>query len=141
MVPTARMSPVSNESRPAQAEKRTYSVRPAHAVRDESLILRVWREGGLAERSDDTRLEARYAWFHRDNPQGAARLNLLWSDRDPEPVGFLAIGARRFVVDGQVLPAGVLVDFVVVPRHRFVLPALTLQRDARQQALEAIPLI
>jgi hypothetical protein len=45
------------------------------------------------------------------------------------------------VVNGQVLGAGVLVDFVVTPRHRFVGPALTLQRDARQQALETVPLI
>ena len=141
MVSTVRTSIASNEGRPAPADKRTYSVRVADAVRDEALIMGVWREGGLAERPGDAGPEARYAWFHRNNPQGESRLSLLWQDGGSAPVGFLAIGARGFVVDGQTVRAGVLVDFVVVPRHRFVLPALTLQRDARQQAIEAIPLI
>jgi hypothetical protein len=135
------MNSVSVPGQPVFADKPTYAVRPAEVLRDEPVIIGLWRAGGLGEHQDDSWIKARYRWFYRINPQGDARLNLLWSDRESEPVGFLAIGARRFMVNGQDVAAGVLVDFVVAPRHRFVLPALTLQRDARQQAIETVPLI
>jgi hypothetical protein len=135
------MSSVSVPGQPLSTEKPSYSVRPGEAARDEPVIIGLWRAGGLAEPQDDGRARARYDWFYRSNPQGQARLTMLWSDREDAPVGSLAIGARSFIVNGRTLAAGVLVDFVVAPRHRSVLPALTLQREARQQAIESVPVI
>ena len=135
------MNPVSLASPPVSADKHNYFVRPAEVVADQPAIIELWREGGLGGPPGDDSVTARYTWFYRDNPQGYARLSFLWSDRETAPVGFLAMGARTFLVNEKTLAAGVLVDFVVAPNHRFVLPALTLQRDARKQALETLPLI
>ncbi|HEU4654385.1 MAG TPA: hypothetical protein VFS47_10380 [Steroidobacteraceae bacterium] len=103
---------------------------------DPEQVCALWRDGGLAGAGDLARDRARYEWFYQRNPQGLADLNLLTVDAQPEPVGFLGIGARRFILNEREVEAGVLVDFVVKPSHRSVLPALTLQRRARERALK-----
>ena len=81
------MNPVSLASPPVSADKQNYSVRPAELLADEPTIIGLWRKGGLGDPQGDDSAKARYAWFYRNNPQGDARLNLLWSDRESAPVG------------------------------------------------------
>jgi hypothetical protein len=131
----------SSSAAPTSAAAPTYRVGRAEVDRDEAVITSLWRAGGLGgERSPDFDA-SRYDWFYRRNPQGQASLNLLHSNSEVEPVGFLGVGARSLCLDGTVTPAGVLVDFVVTPKHRSAFPALTLQRQARAAGLLEKPVI
>jgi hypothetical protein len=125
---------------PARTEV-TYRVATARVGHEDAAIRRLWKDGGLGADRSDEHDQARYDWFYRCNPQGQASLNLLYSNTDAEPVGFLGLGARSFYVDDREVPAGVLVDFVVTPKHRSAFPALTLQRQARAAGLSEKPLI
>lgn len=121
--------------------KHSYTVKVGDPRADEAMVTSLWREGGLGSSEDLLHAAARYRWFYLRNPQGLARLNLLDCDAETDPVGSLAVGARRFSVNGEAVSSGVLVDFVVVPKHRSAFPALTLQRRSREQALAVMPLI
>jgi hypothetical protein len=129
----------SASAAPVSTAAATYRVAVADADRDQAAITGLWAAGGLGgERTPDYDAR-RYDWFYRRNPQAQASLNLLYSN--DEPVGFLGLGARSFYVDGSEAVAGVLVDFVVIPKHRSVFPALTLQRQARAIGLGQKPVI
>jgi hypothetical protein len=103
-------------------------------------VCEVWREGGLGHTLSPEITRQRYDWFYIQNPQGTACLNLLHGN-DGSLVGSLGVGARQVFVDGVARRGGVLVDFVVSPRHRSVFPALTLQRKGREHALRSMELI
>jgi len=135
------MSQVPSAQRTNVAARQSYTVKVGNLHTDEATIVRLWHDGGLGPSHDAGHAAARYRWFYQRNPQGLARVHLLCSDVEAEPVGSLALGARHLMVDGQRVAGGVLVDFVVVPKHRSALPALTLQRQSREQALHFMSLI
>lgn len=134
LVPSAQRTDVGARQSP-------YSVKAGDLHSDQAAITGLWRDGGLGPSQDAGHAAARYRWFYQSNPQGLARVYLLWSEVEAAPVGSLALGARHLLVGGQCVDGGVLVDFVVVPKHRSALPALTLQRRSREQALPFMPLI
>ena len=103
--------------------------------------LAVWAEGGIASARGVEADRARYSWFYRQNPQGAACVNSLVHGEQKKPMGFLGIGARRLLLDGEPVPAGVLVDFVISPKHRSAFAALLLQRKGREQAFAFMRII
>ena len=117
-----------------------YEVSPADPAAAREDVFAVWREGGLEQTKTAELTERRYDWFYLQNPQGKACLSLLRAS-DESLVGSLGVGARQLFIDGVAHAAGVLVDFVVSPRHRSVFPALTLQRKGREQALQRIELL
>jgi hypothetical protein len=131
----------SASAAPASVVAATYRVGRAELDRDEAAITSLWRAGGLGGERSPAFDARRYDWFYRRNPQGQASLNLLHSNSDAEPVGFLGLGARSLCLDGIDVAAGVLVDFVVSPKHRSAFPALTLQRQARTAGLLERPVI
>lgn len=117
-----------------------YDVRPTEPDGAHEQVYEVWREGGLGQTLTPESTRQRYDWFYIQNPQGTACLNLLYGN-DGSLVGSLGVGARQVFIDGAAHRGGVLVDFVVSPRHRSVLPALTLQRKGREAALGTMDLL
>lgn len=134
MTLSARLSSPDAGTRPS------YEVKPAdpHAARDQ--VLGVWREGGLGGSQAPEISQQRYDWFYLRNPQGTARLSLLFTGGTCL-VGSLGIGCRGFHIGGAGVLAGTLVDFVVSARHRSAFPALTLQRQGREHALRSMDLL
>jgi hypothetical protein len=117
----------------------TYAVRwiePAQ-IRDEHLD--VWRRNLLLN-VDPAR---RFDWLYRDNPAGPGRLALLTADSDDATtvVGTAGYGRRNFHVAGRDVDGAVLADMAVDRIHRTALPALTLARSVRSQALDRYALV
>ncbi len=123
------------------ASAATYRVARGDVARDETAITGLWAAGGLGGDRTPDHDALRYHWFYHRNPQGHATLNLLYANAESEPIGCLGLGARSFFLNGSELAAGVLVDFVVTPKHRSAFPALTLQRQARSTGLAEKPVI
>jgi hypothetical protein len=118
----------------------SYEVKPADPYVDRGQVLDVWHEGGLGASQEPAISQQRYDWLYLLNPQGRARLSLLFTG-EGSLAGSLGIGCRDFIIRGQRVLAGVLVDFVVSPRHRSAFPALTLQRKGREYALQSMDLL
>lgn len=130
------------DSNPANAGgAQPYEHRCASADVASAAALEVWAEGGIASARGLEADRARYDWFYRKNPQGAACVNLLVHGEQQAPMGFLGIGARRLLLGGEPVAAGVLVDFVISPKHRSAFPALLLQRKGREQAFAFMRII
>jgi len=118
----------------------SYEVKPADPYEAREQALAAWREGGLGGDQEPEISRQRYDWFYLRNPQGMARLNLLFNG-EASLAGSLGIGCRDFYIGGERALAGALVDFVVSPRHRSAFPALTLQRKGREHALRSMDLL
>jgi hypothetical protein len=103
-----------------------YRVEPGELPRDRETVLALWRSG-LAHQGMP---EAKFAWFYERNPEGPPDILLLRAGS--EAVGVAAVGARRMRCGSRSFLAGALVDFVVVPDHRGLFPALLLQRRMRE---------
>lgn len=117
----------------------SYKVHSADPSGDRDLVLETWANAGFSEGAEkDSR---RYDWFHLRNPQGKSTPYFLNADQDPDPAGVIGIARRRFYVNGREITAGVLVDFVVRPEYRTLLPALTLQRGSRTDAMTTLPVV
>lgn len=80
-------------------------------------------------------IRTRCEWFYLANPAGAARILRLQSTAG-EPVGMLALVPRTFWFAGRPATMGLLCDFIVHRDHRTVMPALKLQRAARELATQ-----
>lgn len=117
-----------------------YACAPGAARTDRDKATAIWRATGFGAQ-DESQQNARYDWIYLLNPQGEGEVNFLNVLGQSGPVGFLGVGARAWTVGGQPVKAGVLVDFVVHPRHRTVAPALLLQRKGRERALESMELL
>lgn len=92
-------------------------------------MLFVWR-GNLG---NEDRHAAKYSWFYEQCPFGPPLLALLTGEGGAA-IGVAAAGVRPMLHMGRDLRAGVLVDMAVVPAHRTLLPALTLQKFVLQSA-------
>lgn len=75
--------------------------------------------------------DARAAWLYAKTPEGPATI-LAMRVRDGSWIGMVAIVPRRIYMDGHSFIGAFLCDFYVHPRHRKILPALELQRYAKQ---------
>lgn len=113
-----------------------YSVERAEFPRHKDRALSLWR-GNLG---DATRNEGKFEWFYEHSPTGeplALLLNFADAAGALQPVGIAAVGLRSFLLGGQPVEAGVLVDLAVSPQHRTLFPALVLQKAMRQAGLAA----
>lgn len=88
--------------------------------------------GSVASPSDAARAE----WLYSRNPGGTAEI-LGLRESDGAWVGMVAIVPRRLWIDGTEHSAAYLCDFYVHPQHRTLLPALMLQRAAKQRLEES----
>lgn len=100
-----------------------YTVHEADVERDRELILGLWR-GNLG---DEARMARKYDWFYRECPYGAPLTLLLRHEESGAWVGVASAGPRRMMLGGHLVQAGVLVDLAVLPAHRSLFPALSLQ--------------
>ena len=103
--------------------KPAYTVHVADVERDRELILGLWR-GNLG---DESRMARKYDWFYRDCPYGAPLTLLLRHEDSGAWVGVATAGPRQMMLSGKLVQAGVLVDLAVLPAHRSLFPALSLQ--------------
>lgn len=117
----------------------SYQALDGDPVVDRDAVLALWRHCGLAPIAKEA--AARYDWFYLQNPAGKAQVNLLTAANSKEHIGFLGVGARNFCIAGESQSAGVLVDFVVDPKHRIAMPALMLQRYGQQRALQSMAVL
>jgi len=114
-----------------------YTTEPAILNEHGKSILALWRQG-LAH---TTRLEAKFDWYYRHNPEGAPLMSFLLRREDGERVGIASAAPRRMHYRMQTLRAGSMIDFVVAPAHRTLFPALYLQKTLCRQALEVNSLL
>lgn len=110
----------------------TYTVVAANIDLDSDKILALWDHGlthsGLPE--------AKFDWYYRKNPAGTPTVFFLCHGDEQEPVGVASVGTREIWVSGRPISSGELVDFVALPEHRTLFPALFLQKEIRRLTFE-----
>ena len=99
-----------------------YAVVPAHLEKDRQVILDLWRRN-LA---DTSHLEEKYDWHFLSNPSGKGQIWILKADG--QPIGTTSLGMRLLKFGETITMAGVACDLAVNKEHRFLQPALMLQR-------------
>ena len=114
-----------------------YDVVEATARRDRDDILALW-EGTLGH---GARLGRKYDWFYLDCPGDAPLVMTLLHRPAGERVGVVAAGERRMLWRGTPVRAALMVDLAVAPHHRWLGPALILQRRMKQVATERYDLL
>jgi hypothetical protein len=100
-----------------------YKTVAASLESDRDLILEIWRRN----HSDVYRLEEKFDWHFRHNPGGSGQCWIL--EADGRAVGTTSLGLRRIQLGGEVVSAGIACDLAVDEAHRFLQPALTLQKE------------
>jgi hypothetical protein len=100
-----------------------YRVVAADIETDRDLILEIWRRN----LNDVYRLEEKFDWHFRNNPRGNGHCWIL--EADGRPVGTTSLGLRAIKLGSEVVVAGIACDLAVEKEHRFLLPALTLQKQ------------
>jgi hypothetical protein len=99
-----------------------YTVAPANLQRDRQVIIDLWRRN-LA---DTDHLEEKYDWHFLNNPFGPGQIWIL--EADGQPIGTTSLGMRSLKIGETVTKVGVACDLAVNKDHRFLQPALMLQR-------------
>jgi hypothetical protein len=111
----------------------------ADLEKDRQVILDLWRQN-LA---DISHLEEKYDWHFLNNPFGPGQIWILEADR--QPIGTTSLGMRPLKLRETVTTSGVACDLAVNKEHRFLQPALMLQRalissaHARIRILYGVP--
>lgn len=101
-----------------------YTLHDADPRQYREIVLSIWRVTLQHELGGH---EAKYQWFYLSGPDGPPLLQLMRHEPSGEWVGACAAGRRRMLSRGQAIRGGVIVDFAVLPEHRSLGPALTLQ--------------
>jgi hypothetical protein len=101
----------------------TYTVSPVDPRQERQSIFEVWRRN----LSSTDKLDEKFDWHFLRNPYGPARCWLLRTDTGAA-VGTAALGPRPLKIGTSVVTAGVACDLAVDKEHRFLQPALLLQR-------------
>jgi len=99
-----------------------YAVVSANLEKDRGVIIDLWRRN-LA---DTSHLEEKYDWHFLNNPFGSGQIWILKADG--QPIGTTSLGMRLLKFGETVTTAGVACDLAVNKDHRFLRPALLLQR-------------
>ena len=99
-----------------------YTVVPADLDKDRQVIMDLWRRN-LA---DINHLEEKYDWHFLNSPFGPGQIWILKADG--QPIGTTSLGMRPLKIGEIVTIAGVACDLAVNKEHRFLQPALLLQR-------------
>jgi hypothetical protein len=116
-----------------------YGVVFADLEKDRPVILDLWHRN-LA---DVSHLEEKYDWHFLHNPFGPGQIWIL--EADGQPIGTTSLGMRPVKLRETVATSGVACDLAVNKEHRFLQPALMLQRTlmtsvhARVRILYGVP--
>jgi hypothetical protein len=102
-------------------------------VRDRNAVVLAYESAWAGDGEPPVEIGARYHWLYAGNPAGHAELLGLRTSSG-QSVGMLAVVPRRFWVDDTPFTLGLLCDFIVHRGHRTLMPALLLQRAAREVA-------
>ena len=112
-----------------------YAVVSADLQKDRQLIIDLWRRN-LA---DISHLEEKYDWHFLNNPFGLGQIWIL--EADGRPIGTTSLGTRPLKLRQTVAMAGVACDLAVNREHRFLHPALLLQRALISSAHSGIRIL
>ena len=99
-----------------------YTVVPANLEKDRQVILDLWRRN----LTDLEHLEERYDWQILNSPFGPGQIWIL--EADGQPIGTTSLSMRRLKLRETLTTAGAAGDLAVNKEHRFLQPALMLQR-------------
>jgi hypothetical protein len=109
-----------------------YTVESIDAA-DRSAVILAYESAWASDTNPSVELGARCDWLYAGNPAGQAQLLRLRSSTN-ESVGMVAVVPRRFWLGDSSFTLGLLCDFIVHRSHRTLMPALLLQRTAREVA-------
>ena len=112
-----------------------YVVVSADLEKDRQVIIDLWRRN-LA---DVNHLDEKYDWHFLNNPFGPGQIWILKADG--QPIGTTSLGMRPLKLKGTVAIAGVACDLAVNKDHRFLQPALMLQRALISSAHAGIQIV
>jgi len=89
--------------------------------------------------ADISRLEEKYDWHFLNNPHGPGQIWIL--EAGGQPIGTTSLGMRPLKIRDTVTTAGVACDLAVNREHRFLHPALMLQRALLSSAHPGIRIL
>jgi hypothetical protein len=112
-----------------------YRVVSADLQKDRPVIIDLWRRN-LA---DISHLEEKYDWHFLNNPFGPGQIWIL--EGNGCPIGTTSLGLRALKFKDTVTMAGVACDLAVNREHRFLQPALMLQRALLSSANAGIRIL
>jgi hypothetical protein len=112
-----------------------YAVVSARLERDRQVIIDLWRRN-LA---DINHLEEKYDWHFLNNPFGRGQIWILKADG--QPIGTTSLGMRLLKLGNGITTAGVACDLAVNKDHRFLQPALMLQRALLSSANPGVQIL
>jgi hypothetical protein len=112
-----------------------YAVVSAHLEKDRKVIIDLWGQN-LA---DTNHLEEKYDWHFLNNPFGPGQIWILKADG--QPIGTTSLGMRLLKLGNIITTAGVACDLAVNREHRFLRPALMLQRALLSSANPEVQLL
>lgn len=101
----------------------SYRVFAADLVKHRDVLLALWRRN----LKDTANLEAKIEWHFVNNPNGDGQCWLI--EADGEVVGTTSLGLRQLKVGDRIVTIGVACDLAVEQKHRFLQPALMLQKQ------------
>lgn len=119
------------------AQGAPYRTTVADPVADGEKILALWRSGLGHHGAPQAKLD----WFYRHNPEGSPLVVLLHLASAPDAIGVGAVGPRRMQFGSEILRAGALVDFVMLPEYRTFFPAIFLQQEVRRRAVDHFSIV
>ena len=79
----------------------------------------------------------RYRWLYERNPTGPTRTFVAVHVESETVIGCASIVARRVLLDGRPVDAGMLCDFAIDKDHRTAGPAISIQRRVAKASVEA----
>jgi hypothetical protein len=100
----------------------SYRIECADIEKDRQAILAVWKRN----LPSTDKLEEKFDWHFLNNPSGTGRCWKL--EADGELVGVTSLGMRHVKIGSSVLTGGVSCDLAVDKKHRFLQPALMLNK-------------
>jgi hypothetical protein len=112
-----------------------YAVVPADLEKDRQVIIDLWRQN-LA---DIDHLDEKYDWHFLNSPFGPGQIWILKAGS--QPIGTTSLGMRPLKLRAAVTTAAVVCDLAVNKDHRFLQPALMLQRELLASAHASIRIL
>jgi hypothetical protein len=120
-------------------EENIYEVFRADLDRDRDAILALWARN--LSSSDDAGRLAKFTWQYQVNVAGPGRCWLMVHRPSGQVVGTAGLGLREVFYHGKSLKAGLALDFAVDEPHRFLKPALLLQRSVLESLRDGVDFI
>jgi hypothetical protein len=128
-------TPFPSEASPAADSPELYHVVMGDVGRDAATILGLWAEG-LGHNGVP---QGKFDWYYRRNPTAAPKILLLSHKGTPGHIGVAALGEREIYANGAPVRCGEMIDFVVLPAHRTLYPAMRIMRGMYLVGLDSYP--